>query len=105
MADKNIMSSKIVGIVVLALIIVLIATLPFGAFLHSHRPFVKILAYHSVSDGQGIADPAINKRLFARQIDFLSAHGYEPVFLSTALQRYKEGAATPPQLDRFNLRC
>jgi len=79
---------------VLLILLVLILCL----FIH-FQPCVKILAYHAVLNQDGNADyPAIEKKLFMRQMDYLASHGYEPIFLSTLIDRYKEGKKIPAKL-------
>jgi hypothetical protein len=103
MGNEDVASNKFVRILVVAFFVAAVAAVSlFLVLIHHRRPFAKILVYHSVSDDErGTPDPAIGKDLFARQMDFLSDHGYEPVFLSTTLRKYKNDSDTHTRIRLF----
>lgn len=64
--------------------------------IYPYKPLAKILLYHAVSDQKiNPNSSVIYKGLFMRQMEYVSTHGYEPVFLTTVIQRYKEGKTIP----------
>jgi len=70
----------------------------FLSLVHPFRPIANILLYHSIAAQGGGTDPLIiDKKLFARQMQYLSKHGYETVFLSTVVQKHKTGKKIPDQ--------
>jgi peptidoglycan/xylan/chitin deacetylase (PgdA/CDA1 family) len=54
-----------------------------------------VLLYHSVTDEDGGPEPSISRRLFRRQMAFLSAHGYETVFVRDVVGRYESAQPVP----------
>lgn len=88
---------RLARIVIPAFIILLVTiSALFLSLVHPFRPIANILLYHSISDqGSGLDPLVIDKNLFARQMQYLSRHGYEPVFLSRVIQRHKQGKNIP----------
>lgn len=63
----------------------------FFIFIYPRQPLVKILLYHSISDGGGKGIPAISPALFGRQMSYLAENGYKTVFLKDVVHMYKQG--------------
>jgi len=84
---KFILSAALCFIVMLILFLTLI---------YPRKSIANILMYHSVTIQENGPTPSINTRLFDRQMDFLSRHGYETVFLETVIDRYNEAKKVPP---------
>lgn len=92
--DKIVKVFTSLGCILLAIALALFLYLSIHA-----QPFARILVYHSISSpDSNVGYPAIEKKIFMRQMDYLSKHGYEPVFLSTVISRYKEGKKNPAKL-------
>ena len=87
---------KIAGFFSLACIAMfVIALFLFLIFIYPNQPIARILLYHSVMKAASSSEPVISIDLFKRQLDYLSAHGYKPVFLKTVIQRHKTGRTIP----------
>ncbi len=85
-----------VKILVYVLVISLsVSALVFFTVIYPHRPYAKILLYHSVVNNDNNPDPIIGIKLFNRQVDHLIRHGYKTVFLSDIVRRYKEKRPVP----------
>jgi len=97
MKTRDAALKKLVGIFALtAIALFVMAVSLFLIFINPSQPFVKILMYHSITKQEIDVDyPAIDKNLFMRQMDYLSKHDYEPVFMSDVIKRYKEGKIIP----------
>lgn len=80
-----------------------LALVLFLIYIHPRRPIGNILLYHSISiQGKSIGYPAIDEKLFKRQMDYLVKYGYEPVFLSTIVNKYKKDRKIPSKWIAIN---
>lgn len=90
------MSKLVRNFIFVGIVLFVIMLTSFLVFIHPYQPYAKILLYHSVSDQNDNRDStAISIDLFKRQMDYLSKHNYQPVFLDTIIQRYEEGKKVP----------
>jgi len=86
--------SRRVLIVATALGLTIVAGV-FVVLIHPRKSVATILMYHSVTDGDDEPDPSIGRRLFSRQMAFLSTHGYETVFVKTIVNRRESAQPIP----------
>jgi len=71
--------------------ITIIAAATFLIFIYPRQPLVKILLYHSISNGAGKDIPAISTGLFGRQMRYFAENGYKTVFLKDVVLMHKQG--------------
>ena len=86
--------SRRVLIVATALGLTIVAGV-FVVLIHPRKSVPPILMYHSVTDGDDEPDPSVGRRLFRRQMAFLSTHGYETVFVKTIVERRESAQPIP----------
>jgi len=71
------------------------AIVVFFLFIYPNQPLAKVFLYHSVTNQEVNDQPDIGVKLFERQLDYLSKHGYETVFLSTVAYKYNVEKKVP----------
>jgi peptidoglycan/xylan/chitin deacetylase (PgdA/CDA1 family) len=89
---RNLVLATLIGLTLIGLVIV---SAVFLTLIKPHRSPATLLMYHSVTDEDGSPEPSVSRRLFRSQMAFLSAHGYETVFVRDVVSRYESARPVP----------
>jgi peptidoglycan/xylan/chitin deacetylase (PgdA/CDA1 family) len=80
---------------ILCLVLSVIAVILFFWLIYPRRTIINILLYHSIAEEDHGPAPSIGKKLFERQMQFLSQQGYKTVFLNEAIERFEADGKVP----------